>query len=146
MTTKAMPMDALQDLSDSALVALLEVQEEDAAAHRRRAEAAKLRGELVRGLLLQRMGDGESIAAPSGRELYRDPAGLLGKAAPSEAALLEAAPRLPEDLRPEPSYRLATVAKIRAAEKEGRLPAGLRADDLLDLPETGAVLRWKTLE
>lgn len=126
------------------LAAALEEARLDAAEARRRYEARRAEAVLLEAHLLQRLGDGEAVSAPSGRVVFKAE-GPIGKASPREAALLELAERLPGDLRPHQSWSLPTVKAIRDAEAAGRLPDGVSADDLLEPAPVGSVIRWRTL-
>lgn len=133
----------LAELDADALAAYLEQAEEEAAAARRRERAAKLRAEAARGQLLERLGDGEAVAAPSGRMVFRDPNVALGRAVVNEQAMLEAMPRLPDYLQP--TLKWPGVQAVRDAEARGELPAGVTAADLIAEPERGAGIRWRTV-
>jgi hypothetical protein len=101
---------------------------------------------LVEALLMRRLGDGEAVVSPhSGRVCFKAE-GPLGNAGVNKAAIEEHQWQLPNDLCPREEWRYPGVTQIRQAAKDGRLPKGLTADDLLIPAPPGSVLRWRTLE
>jgi hypothetical protein len=125
--------------------AVLEAAEQEAAAARRREAAAKLKAQQARGILEAHLGDGEAIAAPSGRFAWRDPDAPLGNAELHLPALLEAAPHLPDYLRPVMTWKGPSVTELREADKRGELEAaGVTLAELIVEAERGAKIRWRT--
>jgi hypothetical protein len=111
-------------------------------------EAARVASQsvLVEALLMRRLGDGEAVVSPhSGRVCFKAE-GPLGNAGVNKAAIDEHHDFLPVELLPKTEVRYPGVTAIRQAAKDGRLPDGMRADDLLIPAPPGSVLRWRTLE
>ncbi len=100
---------------------------------------------LVEAVLMRRLGDGEAVVSDhSGRVCFKAE-GPMGTAGVNKAAIDEYAADLPDDLQPRQETRYPGVTQIRQAGKDGRLPNGIRVDDLLVPAPAGSVLRWRTI-
>jgi hypothetical protein len=113
---------------------------------RQRADHMASQAVLVEALLMRRLEAGEAVVSPySGRVCFKAE-GPLGNAGVNKAAIDEMAHALPTELQPRSEFRYPGVTAIRQAAKDGRLPDGMRADDLLIPAPPGSVLRWRSLE
>lgn len=141
MTVYAM----VDDLTAEELVAEIEVVDEEVRKAQKtvdfwKSQKVTLTAQLARALSPE---SGEVVMAPSGRMVFAE-WGPDGDARVHAAAIEEIASRLPVGLRPRYETRYPTANDIRKAAKEGRLPKGVSADDLLIEPREVPKIRWQT--
>ena len=137
--------DLLRDLSPEALADILERNRAEKARNKAADKRLDTESHLANAHLMSKLEDGEAVIAPStGRVVYKT-SGALGAAKVNHDAIYELGDRLSEELRPRMEWRYPGVKEVREAAKAGRLPAGIREDDLLEAAPLGSVLRWRTI-
>lgn len=125
------------------LVAEVEAAEGDGAMLRRLDAYRKVILPMLDEAIVALLGEGEVEVAPSGRVAYRGKVSG-GTRTINEAAIIEHADELPDEVKPKQVWKLPTVSAIDKAVKAKRLSPALAAKVITQPPRV-AGLKWRTL-
>lgn len=108
------------------------------------ADEAKVATSIAESVMVNRLGEGEAVQAPSGRMGFRGKVSG-GRRTLVEAAMVEHRDELPEDCKPVQVWKLPTLATVDAAVKGGTIPRRLVSLIIHTPPKVDAI-RWRTLD